>query len=83
MYSNEITKAQFNRTVKMFNEMAGENMHVRFFSGAFWVFGSELATLRIAKKYSNCNDVSQGYSANLSAHYFKLETSFTGEMETA
>ena len=83
MYSNEITTAQFNRTVKMFNNMAGENMHVCFFSGAFWVFGSELATLRIAKKYTNAEGTNQGFSANLDTYYFKLETSFTGEMETA
>lgn len=84
MNSREITKNQFDRTVEMLNKMAGESMHIRFSSGAFWAFGSELATLKLAKQYKDCDGTSQGYSVNLETHYFMLESlSFHGEMETA
>ena len=50
MNSREITKNQFDRTVEMLNKMTGESMHIRFYSGAFWAFGSELATLKLPYK---------------------------------
>jgi hypothetical protein len=81
--AREVTKNQFARTVEMFAEIAKEKVSVRLTDGEFWVYGSELATLRIFKKYAGCDDVSQGHSANLNTFYFRISTSFSGEMETA
>lgn len=81
--TREVTKNQFARTVEMFTEIAKEKVFVRLTDGEFWVYGSELATLRIFKKYAGCDDVSQGCSADGGTFYFRILTSFSGEMETA
>ena len=68
----KMTQSGFDRTAKMFQEIAGEQVHVEFFASAFWVLGSELATLRLLKKYRECENASQGYSENRESFYFML-----------
>ena len=56
-------------------EIAMEPICVEFIKGVFYGFGSELATLRLFKKYRHCGDkVGQDYSSNLESFYFRLET---------
>lgn len=82
--TSELTKNGFDNIVKQIRKHAGENVRVRFFSGAIWVFGSELATLRLFKRH--VNDLSgavQGFSQNYASHYFKYETrGLHGERDT-
>lgn len=83
MKTFEITKAQFNRAVSEFRSITKEQVEVNFYDGAFWVFGSELATLRLFKKHAGSNGITADYSKNLSTFYFKMEApSFCGEMST-
>ncbi len=83
---NEIEMSQvgFDGIVRSMRQHAGENVRVRFFAGAIWVFGSELATLRLFKRNYNRRDgVAQGFSSNQNSHYFKYELSGVyGERDT-
>ena len=71
----KMTQAGFNRTSQMFQEIAGQEQKitVEFFDSAFWVFGSELATLRLLKKYRECDNARQNYSDNIDSFYFVLD----------
>lgn len=44
--------------------------------GALYVFGSELATLRILKKYRESKSVRHDWSENLQTWYISLEFTF-------
>ena len=55
---------------KQFSGHAGEPVEVQEIGGSIYVFGTELATLRIFKRYAECNNVSQGYSANRETFFF-------------
>lgn len=82
----EISKSQFNRAVRDFTSYAKEEVNVQFYDSAYWIFGSELAVLRIADKYRQCSaDIaSKGYSETVKSNYFKLEVpDFIGEMSNA
>ena len=65
-------------TQAMFNNMAREPVELENVSGTLYVFGSELATLRIFAKY-NANGAHPnskarvGHSVNLGKFYFALE----------
>ena len=61
---------------KEINGIAGEECECREIGGAFYMFGSELATLRCLKVYRNCKNARAGWSENLNTFYFSLETSF-------
>lgn len=54
-------------------QYAGENVKVEKITGNYYVFGSELATLRIFKKYKDCTNVNQGFSENLNTYYFSIK----------
>lgn len=84
MKTFEITNQQFSRAVIDFKDAAKENIEVEFFDGAFWVYASELATLRLFRVHTHKLAIGrQGFSKNLNTHYFTLESpSFTGEMST-
>ena len=61
-----------------FNNMAGEPVQLENVSGMLYVFGSELATLRIFAEYQSNGSVHNpkarvGYSVNLKLHYFSLD----------
>ena len=77
---NEITTQQFDRTVSAFRRTSQEDMKVEFFDNAFWAYGSELATLRLAASRDKGR---QGFSENLRTFYFMIECpGFTGEWST-
>jgi hypothetical protein len=65
------------RTQKDWSEYAGENIVVEEIGGTLYGFGSEIATLRIFKKYGACKNVRQGYSENLGKFYFSLTPQFS------
>jgi len=79
-----ITKGQFNRTVKDFKVHAKESVKVEFRNGEFLVLCSELAMYRISEKYKHApvDTINKGYSPSLCKHYFILKTNFGGEFST-
>lgn len=65
------------RMNKQFVEMGGEEGRTDLIGGAFYFFGSELATLRIFRKFNlkgHAKNVRQGESANMSSFYIAVET---------
>jgi len=69
----EATDAQLKRAEKDFQKYAGdEKITIEEINDTIYVYGSELATLRIFKKYHKGNSVVQGYSKNLKTFYFAL-----------
>ena len=62
----------------MFNQFAGEAVEIEDVGGTIYVFGSELATLRIFAKYQANGSVHNpkarvGFSRNLDRFYFSLD----------
>ena len=68
-----ITDKQLNRIKSDFENYAGETIEIKNISNALYAFGSELATLRILKKYQHAQNVTQGYSEPYKTHYFCLD----------
>lgn len=66
------TKEQIARVQKDWSEYANEPVRVEEIGGTFYGFGSELATLRIYRKYGGPDNVTQGFSKNLGSFYFSL-----------
>jgi hypothetical protein len=65
--------------LNMFTEMAGEPVEAEKIKGVIFVFGSELATLRIFAKYQANGSIHNpkarvGHSVNLGKFYFALDT---------
>lgn len=71
------TAAQIARLARDWSEYAKEEIRVEEIGGTFYGFGSELATLRIFRKYgADAKGINQGYSANLGEWYFSLTPRF-------
>lgn len=74
-----MTTAQAQRTAAMMKEYAkGEEVTIEKIKSILYVFGSELATLRIFAKYQSNGAVHNpkarvGYSENLKRHYFSID----------
>ena len=68
-----MNQQRLDRLQKQMEGYAGEPVTVRVITGSYYVFGSELATLRIYRKFEKCDNVSQGYSENLETFYFVIE----------
>lgn len=73
-----MTTAQAQRTEKMMAEFAKEAVKIEKIKGNLYVYGSELACLRIFAKYNSngshpCKKVQVGYSENLKSFYFSLD----------
>lgn len=73
-----MTTAQLQKTEKMMSEIAKESVTVENICGCIYVYGSELAVLRIFAKYqANGKQPNSkalvGYSDNKQTHYFVLE----------
>jgi len=69
--TNAITK-----TAAMMTKMAGEAVSVEYIGGAYYAFGSEIATLRLFHSYNKAAHnpkASAGFSENLKKFYFRLE----------
>lgn len=69
----QITTQKFVEVASFMRRIAAGAIVVEFHSNAFWVYGSELSTLRLKQAY-NAAPVEVGYSYNLATFYFKLST---------
>ena len=56
-----------NKVVKEYSKIAGEPVTAKNVHGTIYVFGSELATLRLFREMPSR---SQGYSTNYNGFYF-------------
>lgn len=70
-----ITPAQFTRFTHDLKRMAGATEPTTFelIRETMYVYGSELATLRILMQYRMNKKASQGYSKNLDTWYFSFD----------
>lgn len=66
------TPEQIARVQQDWTAYANEPVRVEEISGTFYGFGSELATLRIYRKYGAQDNTTQGFSGNLGSFYFSL-----------
>lgn len=74
-----MTKNQLARIGKDLAGIAGEPVEVEDIKGVVYVFGSELATLRLLLQYRNNTQARVGYSQNYHSHFFSLELNFEGQ----
>jgi hypothetical protein len=65
-----MTNAQLERTKCEYGRIAGEPIEVMIIGGCLYVFGSEIATLRLFRQMPS---KSQGFSKNLKRHFFSVE----------
>lgn len=68
--STEQIEQLVKRTQVEYSRIAGEPVEVQQIGSAIYVFGSELATLRLFRKMPNKR---QGYSENLERFYFTFD----------
>lgn len=76
MEQKRITPEQLDRAEMEFEKIANEHITVEWIDSAFFVLGSELATLRLWKSYNGKKinpNTFQGYSVNLESYYFRLD----------
>lgn len=71
------TESQLNKLKIFVQVYAKETVTVEQRGSAVYVYGSELACLRIFKKYVEAGNenIKCDYSTNLNTHYFRIETS--------
>lgn len=69
-----ITKNQLKRTQQDYSRMVGEQVIVEEIGGAMYVFGSELATLRLFRKMPH---IMQGYSENRQTFYVRIDMPYS------
>lgn len=74
IHGDDMTKNQLARIGKDLAGIAGEPCDVIEIKGTIYLFGSELATLRLLQKYRECSNARAGYSTNRETYYFSLET---------
>lgn len=65
-----ITDAHIERLEKDYSALAGEPVTIDIICGTFYVFGSELACLRIFLKNRHCQDTHVEYSTNLNTWFY-------------
>lgn len=70
------TSDQIARTQHDWTAYANEPVRVEEICGTLYGFGSELATLRIYRKYGAVDNTTQGFSSNLGSFYFSLTPRF-------
>jgi len=71
-----ITESMIKRAKNDFAYIAKEAVEVEHIKGTLYVFGSELATLRLFRKYNTAKrneKTRQAYSPNLKTWYFSLD----------
>lgn len=77
MITKQINKpSNATRLIRLQEQMqqyAHEPVTVEKIVSSYYVYGSELATLRIFRKYKGCDNVDQGYSENLKTFYFVIK----------
>jgi len=68
-----ITEKYLNLLKKHLEFLCEEKLHsIEFIGGCVYVFGSELACLRLEKKYKNPDQCYQGFSKNRNLHFFVI-----------
>jgi len=68
-----LTPAQADRVTRdMTKHAGGENVEVEKHGDTLYVFGSELATLRIFRKYEGGKNINQGWNKGTKSFYFSL-----------
>jgi len=69
-----ITPSQEERILNDMISYAGEKVTINIIKGHLYVYGSELACLRIAMRYKNrAQDLRVDYSENLNTWYFTID----------
>jgi hypothetical protein len=74
-----VTSSQAKRLKSDWEKIAKEGIEVEEIKGTFYGFGSELATLRLLKKYTANGQtankkIKADYSNGRNSHFFRLET---------
>lgn len=72
----ETTPEQLQRLANDWTAIAREPVRVENIGGTYYGFASELATLRLFRKYNYPDNTSQGFSSNLGSFYFSLTPRF-------
>ena len=66
------SEESIKRVKQEWERYAKEPLEIRFSSGVYDAFGSELATLRLLKAFRNSKKASQEYSPVYKKHVFSL-----------
>lgn len=86
MQNFKLSKRAFDMLVNDLRKLARENVTVKYDNGEIYVFGSELATLRIYRHRHTSKNARQAYSENLNTFFVRYEVGAeyapTGEMES-
>lgn len=77
-----MTKNQLARIGKDLAGIAGEPVEVEEIKGLVYVFGSELATLRLLLQYRNNPNARVGHSIPRDSYYFSLELNLDGQKDS-
>lgn len=70
------TEKQIKVLTKQMENIAGERVKIEDIKGTVYIFGTELATLRILKKFRDSTNVRHGYSKNLETYYVSIENRY-------
>jgi len=73
MKAENITNNRIQRLTDNYSNIAKEAVSVEIINDVIYVFGSELATLKLLKKFRNSKNARQDYSVNLETFYFSLD----------
>ena len=71
--NNNPSQAVLKSFAKEVTRFAKEEVTIELINETLYVFGSELAILRIFAKYSKSENARQGYSKNMKTFYFCLD----------
>lgn len=71
----QLSTEKLTRIKKDWERIAGEKVEVELTNEYIYGFGSELATLRIFKKYRYCENFSQDYNKNINKFFVSLDIS--------
>lgn len=72
---SEMSESKIKVTAEEYARVGGEPFTYEVIRDTMYIFSSELATLRMFKKYNNFNrnkQTDQGYSENLGTFYFAI-----------
>lgn len=75
MMFSEISASIIKATAEEYARAGGEAFRYEVIRDTLYIFSSELATLRMFRKYNNFsrnNQTDQGYSENLGTFYFAI-----------
>lgn len=64
---------KIHRAAREWSEIAGEPVSVEEIKGTLYAYGSELACLRLYRKWTGAKNVTSGYSTNMKTWYFRVE----------